>query len=94
MGAFYIGQRVRVVAADRQPEYIGMTGTVIELRVMAAAAAPVSGMTEGLRARMDDGKTKRGPYDCFEPILPPGLESDAEIDALYEPEPIHVSEAA
>lgn len=91
MAAFYVGQRVRVVAADRQPEYIGMEGTVIELRAIVKV---FGGWGQGLRVRMDDGKTKRGPYNFFEPILPPGLESDAEIDALYQPESLPVSEAA
>lgn len=93
MSAFYIGQRVRIVRTDKCPEALQREATVIgSLR----EALLKDGHTYfGYEISVDGiGRfSPRGNWYCFpaeylEPIIPPGLESLAEINALYEPEPV------
>ena len=98
MAAFYVGQRVRKVGGDWN---IGMTGVVAEIDPNDPFGYTLGVILDGHaicemngRLSIEIGFIGFGAPEHFEPILPPGLESDAEIDALYEPEPIHVSEAA
>lgn len=83
MSKFYIGQRVRVVGPFRTDEcrqFIGAVG-VIDNR----ADDPRYDWSVSLEYGIYD-------IDAIEsvlvPIAPQGIESLAEINALYEPEPV------
>lgn len=90
--SFYIGQRVKKVRGGVNE---GLTGTVagtdygcpfgLTLAVHVDSSCTVHrilGKSHVIRA----GEIAWGKHENFEPILPPGLESPAEIAALYEPE--------
>lgn len=78
MSAFYIGQRVRV-ARCYNPDlmhYVGIETTIVG-RMFGEWVLPLKGPVAG---------DVTAPSECLEPTIPPGLESPAEIAALYEPE--------
>lgn len=84
MTAFYVGQRVRVVRNVSQmrslDRVIGLESFVVSVDAPHGWAGHTILLAEygsGLLFHPDD----------LEPILPPGLESLAEINALYEPSP-------
>jgi len=77
MSAFYVGQRVRVVRCfNRDLAHLLFSETTIIGRLHDEWHLGLVG---------PNPLPVTAPDDCLEPILPPGLESDAEIAALFEP---------
>lgn len=90
MSRFVIGQRVRIKFAfwAENRRFEGCEGVVVEI------ATDYLGTLYGLdispierTADEDEGTSLRGwDEDQLEPAIPPGLESQEEVDALYQPE--------
>ena len=100
MGAFYVGQRVRKV---RGLLNIGMEGIVAALNPQRSNGRTVATVypfaayganQRGMVREVPAGTLLWANPNDLEPIIPEGLESLAEINALYEPEPVQVSEVA
>lgn len=86
MKALFVGQSVRVVHVGNPLLFFlhGVETTII------ARAPPEYDRSDWLIAHRD---SKGRPFGAaslsLEPILPEGLESPAEIDALFAPEQVH-----
>lgn len=94
MSAFYVGQRVKLTR-PRLPIHVGDEGLIAYLggdprgmEMDGFVMAPVGPCN--CIVRWDDGDTTPQHTHQLEPILPPGLESLEEINALYEPSPVEV----
>lgn len=94
MSAFYVGQKVKKV---RGKCGIGITGTVTSSpakrtdlpgdRIDVLLDAPTFN-ERGIFFAV--GEETATPPELWEPIIPPGLESIEEINALWETEPAKV----
>lgn len=97
MSKFYVSQPVRVNCPEMLPGhgpsvYHGMETFVTALHVpVQSHGIPLYVGTEVNLPTSAPGYTHCVFEDHeLEPIVPPGLESNEEIDALYEPQPIEV----
>lgn len=101
MSAFYVGQRVRIKWSDNWPEISGSEGVITGTGLSVSLLHNWAGL--GFYVSPDAWGSNRAPRrgnylathlcaraEQLEPILPPGLESLEEINALYEPSPVEV----
>lgn len=91
MAKYYIGQKVRIIHVNEIPEllgreaiitggygqYLGYYRSIMDYRYVQGYRVHVFGDSRNIIVTEDE----------IEPVLPDGLESAEEINALYEPEP-------
>lgn len=95
MSAFYIGQRVRLVAARTASghQHLGWIATVAQSSPVIkgwsfdCTAKTLEVVTDDLVIRYDNGEEGTVKAWQVEPIIPPGLESLEEINELWQTEP-------
>lgn len=92
MSSFYIGQRVRIARA-KNPQFSGREATITSsltvARLVSDPLTPKWGYdvsVAGIGNKDLNGLSLFAEPWQLEPILPSGLESIEEINALYEPQ--------